>query len=97
MRNKFKNNKNYYIINYEQMLYVVIRLDDKTFTQYRIRNKINLKLFEKFENIIKLIIKFFENLNHKRIVKRNFKNFIISFYVFSINSTFQKTILLTNF
>ena len=75
MRNKLKDNRDHYAIDHEQMLYVVTRLDDKTFTQYRIRNKINLKLFKKIENTIKLMIKLFENLNHKRIVKRNFKNF----------------------
>ena len=57
------------------MSYVVTRLDDKAFTQYRTRNKINSKSFENVENIIKLMIKLFENSNHKRIVKRNFKNF----------------------
>ena len=74
MRNKLKNNKNHYVIDHEQMSYVVTRLDDKVFTQYRTRNKINSKSFEKIENIIKLMIKLFENSNHKRIVKRNFKN-----------------------
>ena len=56
------------------MSYVVTRLDEKTFTQYRIKNKICSKFFRKIENIIKLMIKLFENSNHKRIVKRNFKN-----------------------
>ena len=74
MRNKLKNNKNYYATNYKQVLYVVTRLDNKVFTQYRTRNKNNLKSFQKTKNIIKLILKFFENLNYKRIVKRRFKD-----------------------
>ena len=75
MRNKLKDNKNYYAINYKQILYVVTRLDSKIFTQYRTRNKNNSKSFQKTKNIIKLILKFFENSNHKRIVKRRFKDF----------------------
>ena len=75
MRNKLKNNKNHYIIEIEQMSYVVTRLDEIFFTQYRIRNKTYSKFFRKIKNIIKLMIKLFENSNHKRIVKRNFKDF----------------------
>ena len=32
IRNKFKSNKNHYVIDHEQISYVVTRLDDKTFT-----------------------------------------------------------------
>ena len=74
MRNKLKDNRDHYAIDHEQMSYVVTRLDGKAFTQYRTRNKTNSKSFENAEDIIKLMIKLFEDSNHKRIVKRNFKN-----------------------